>query len=82
VRHAHPQSLATPAAPVTSGHVGAGPALVHEDQPVGIKIDLAFKPIPPLFQDVWTVLLGGVRGLFLRVRLWRAKKRHSVPWPK
>ena len=46
---------------------------------IGIEIDLAFKPIPTLFQDVWTILLGGVRGLFLRVRLWRIKKRHSVP---
>ena len=79
VRHAHPQPLATPTAAVASGHVGAGPTLVHEDQPVGIKIDLALEPIPTLLQDIGTVLLGGVRGLFLRVRLCRAKKRHSVP---
>jgi hypothetical protein len=82
MRHAHPEPLATPTAAVTSGHVGAGPTLIHKDQLVRIKINLAFKPIPTLLQDVGTILLGGVRGLFLRVRLCRAKKRHSVPYPK
>jgi hypothetical protein len=79
VRHSHPEPLATLTATVTSGHVGAGPTLIHKDKPVRIKINLAFKPIPTLFQDVGTILLGGMGGLFLRVRLCRAKKRHSVP---
>ena len=79
VRHAQPQALATPTAAVASGHIGAGPRLIHEHQPFGGEVDLALEPGPAVAQNIGAVLLGGMGRLFLRVSLCRAKKRHSVP---
>src|SRR5690606_15391535 len=79
VRDADPEPLAAPAAPVAPGHVRRGPCLVDEDQALGIEIDLALEPGLALLQDVGPVLLGGVRGLFLRVMACRLKKRCSAP---
>jgi hypothetical protein len=67
VREAHPQPLAFRAAPMAAGHVRGGPGLVDEDQAFGFEIDLAVEPVPALPQDVGTVLLDRVPGLFLRV---------------
>tara|TARA_R110000850_G_scaffold123229_1_gene241222 strand:- start:427 stop:636 length:210 start_codon:yes stop_codon:yes gene_type:complete len=67
VREAHPQPFAFPAAPVTASHIGGGPSLVDEDEAFGFEIDLAVEPVPALPQDVGTVLLDRVPGLFLRV---------------
>ena len=52
---------------MTAGHVGGGPGLVDEDEAFGFEIDLAIKPVATLPQDVGTVLLDRVPGLFLRV---------------
>ena len=60
-------------------HIGLRPGLVDEDQPLGIEIRLAIEPGPAPPQDVGTVLLAGVRRLFLRVMRWRAKNRWIVP---
>ena len=79
MRHAHPQPLAARATAVATGHVGAGPTLVDEHQPVGFEVDLTLEPGPAPAQHIGAVLLGGMRGLFLRVSRRRAKKRHSVP---
>ena len=67
VGEAHPQPLAFQAAPVTAGHFGGGPGLIDEDETLGFEIDLAIKPVLALPQDVRTVLLDRVAGLFLRV---------------
>ncbi|KTR81619.1 hypothetical protein NS277_16405 [Novosphingobium barchaimii] len=67
VREAHPQPLAFRAATVTAGHVGGGPGLVDEHEAFGFEVDLAVEPVPALPQDVGTVLLDRVAGLFLRV---------------
>jgi hypothetical protein len=48
-------------------HVRAGPGLIDEDQPVGIKIGLAVEPGLAPLQNVGTVLLAGMPGLFLSV---------------
>ena len=64
VREAHPQPFAFPAAPVTAGHVGGGPSLVDEDEAFGFEIDLTVEPVLTLPQDVGTVLLDRVAGLF------------------
>jgi hypothetical protein len=52
-------------------HVGRRPGFVDEHQPVGVEVevDLVLEPVPATAQDVGPVLLGGVRGLFLRVIL-------------
>lgn len=63
MRDTDPKPLAAPATPVAAGHVGRGPCLVDEDQPVWIEIELTFEPRFAPDQDVGTVLLGGVRGL-------------------
>tara|TARA_R100000687_G_C6374023_1_gene129334 strand:- start:167 stop:331 length:165 start_codon:yes stop_codon:yes gene_type:complete len=52
---------------VTASHIGGGPSLVDEDEAFGFEIDLAVEPVPALPQDVGTVLLDRVPGLFLRV---------------
>ena len=73
--------LAASASSVATRHVGRGPGLVDEHQPVGVEVELTLEPVPAVAQDIGPVLLGGVRGLFLRVMLWRSKKRHKVPMP-
>jgi hypothetical protein len=67
VREAHPQPLAFRAATVTAGHIRGGPDLVYEDEAFGFEVDLAIEPVLALPQDVGTVLLDRVPGLFLRV---------------
>jgi transposase len=52
---------------MAAGHVGGGPGLVDEDEAFGFEVDLAVEPMLPLPQDVGTVLLDRVPGLFLRV---------------
>ena len=81
VRDADTKALAAAAAAVAVGssHVGRSPGLVDEHQTFGIEIELAFEPGLAPLQDVGAVLLGRVRGLFLRVMAWRAKKRRIVP---
>jgi hypothetical protein len=67
VRETHPQPLAFRAAAVTARHVRGGPGFVDKDEAFGFEIDLAIEPMPALPQDVGTVLLDRVPGLFLRV---------------
>ncbi len=81
MREAHPQPLAFRAATVTAGHIGGGQGLVYEDEAFGFEVELAVEPVMPLLQDVVTVLLDSVPGLFLRVIPCRAKKRCTVPIP-
>jgi len=67
MREAHPQAFAFGAPSVAAGHVGGGPGLVDKDETLGLEIDLTVEPVPALPQDVGTVLLDRVPGLFLRV---------------
>ena len=46
---------------------------------LGIEIELLLEPGLAALQDIRPILLAGVRGLFLRVMAWRAKKRRIVP---
>jgi hypothetical protein len=64
------------------GHIGGGPGLVDEDEALRIEIELALEPVLPPLQDIGAVLFTRVRSLFLRVMVWRAKKRWIVPKPK
>ena len=73
------QALASRRPPVVSGHVGGRPGLIHEDELLGIKIELVLEPGLAPLQDVRAVLFAGVRRLFLRVILCRRKKRQRVP---
>jgi hypothetical protein len=79
MRDADAQPLAAAATAVSSGHLGGSPGFVDEDEPFWIEIELPLKPGLAAFQDVWPILFAGVRGLFLRVMSWRAKKRRIVP---
>jgi len=81
VGEAHPQALALGAPSVAAGHVGRGPGLVDEHEALGLQIELTVEPCPALAQDVGTVLLDRVPGLFLRVIPRRSKNRHKVPIP-
>ncbi len=71
VRHTRAQPLAASASAVLARHVGRRPGFVDEDEPVGVEIESPLEPVPATAQDVGPVLLGGVRGLFLRVILVR-----------
>ena len=64
-----------------ASHVGLGPGLVDEHQPLGIQIKLIVEPGAPPAYDVGPVLFDGVGGLFLRVMRCRLKKRWMVPNP-
>ena len=79
VRHAGPQALAAERSSVPPGHVRRGPGLVDEDEARGVEIELIVEPLLTSPQDVRPLLLGRVRGLFLRVIRRRAKKRHRLP---
>jgi hypothetical protein len=48
-------------------HVGGGPGLIDEHEAFGFEVDLTVEPVLALPQDVGTVLLDRVPGLFLRV---------------
>ena len=67
MRHADPQALAAERSAVAPGHVGGGPCLVDEDQPLRVEIELILEPLLTSLQDVGAILFGRVRGLFLRV---------------
>jgi hypothetical protein len=75
VRETHPQPLAFRAAAMAAGHVRCRPRLIDEDEAFRLQIDLTIEPLTALFQDIGTVLLDGMAGLFLRVMPRRAKKR-------
>jgi hypothetical protein len=50
-------------------HIRRGPGFIDEHEALGIEVELTFEPILPSLHDVRALLLGGVRGLFLRVIL-------------
>jgi hypothetical protein len=67
---------------VVARHVGRGPCFIDEDQALGIEVELPIEPGFAPLRDVGTILLRGVRRLFLRVMALRTKKRWIVPKPK
>src|SRR3954451_5840030 len=78
LHHANPQTPTPQRSSVAPGHVGGGPGLVDEDQPLGIEIQLALEPRLAPLSDVGPVLLFRVSGLFLRVIWCRRQKRQSA----
>ena len=78
MRHPGAQALAAEGPPVPAGYLGAGAGLVDEDEALRVEIELALEPSPSAAQDVGSVLLRRMRGLFLSVIFRRSKKRHSV----
>ncbi len=79
MRDADPQALTAPATPVPARHVRRGPCLVVQTSRSGSRSSCSSKPLLALGQDVRTILFARVRGLFLRVILWRLRKRRTVP---
>src|SRR5271154_7306479 len=79
MRHAHAQPLAARRPPVPARPVGGGPSLVHKDEALRVEIELSLEPVLAPLHDVRSILLAGVRGLFLRVILWRSRNRQSAP---
>ena len=53
------QALAARAATVVPGHIGLGPRLINEHEPVGIKPALRPLPAGALSGDIGPLLLGG-----------------------
>jgi len=85
VRNRGAQAFPFGSATVSSRHIRGGPGLVDENELLRIEIELGFEPRPTALQDIWPILLGRVRGLFLSVTPLRAKKRESAEmlneWP-
>ena len=85
VRDRGAQAFPFGSATASSRHVRGGPGLVDENELLRIKIELGFEPSPTALQDIWPILLGRVRRLFLSVTPLRAKKRESAEmlneWP-
>ena len=78
VRYADAQTLPFWGPAVAPRHIGRSPGLVDEDEPVRVEVGLTVEPGFPPRQDVGTILLRGMRRLFLRVILWRRQKRQSA----
>ena len=74
---AHAQALTLAAPAMAARHVGRGPGFVDENQLVRVQIELAVEPVMAPLQDVGTVLLDRVTGLFLSEMPWRWKNRDS-----
>ena len=64
MRHGHRQAFAARGPSVGAGHVGLGPSLVDEHQPVGVETRLAVAPGAPPAQGIRSVLLRCKAGLF------------------
>lgn len=64
VRDRGPQALAAESPPVQARHPGGGARLVDEDQALGVQVELALEPGAATPQDVGTVLLRRMPGLF------------------
>jgi hypothetical protein len=67
VRHAGAQPSAALAATAFARQIGRCAGLVDEDELLRIEIELSGEPFLALLQNVRTLLLGGVRALFLNV---------------
>jgi hypothetical protein len=67
MRHGHHQTLAFWASPMAARHLGRSAGLVNKDQVRRVQAGLLVTPGDPRGGNVGTLLLGGVRSLFLRV---------------
>lgn len=80
VRDRGPQTLSARRPPMQAGHLGACSGLVDEHQRMRVGIELARVCLAPA-QDIGTILLGGMPGLFSSVIRRRWKKRHRRDRP-
>jgi transposase len=71
---ADPQPLALRATAMAAVNVDGGLGLIEEEKALGFEIDLALEPVPTLPQDVGSILLDRLAGLF-RVIPYRVNKR-------
>ena len=76
-----PAALATPVSPPEPRSLGRGARFVDEDQLLGVEVELAVEPGLPRFEDVGTLLLRRMRGLFLNVRPCRSRKVQTAVIP-
>lgn len=67
MRHMSPASLAFLRAPAQTRHFGAGTRFIDDDELAGIKIKLSVKPGLARGLHIFTLLLAGMRRLFLKV---------------
>lgn len=64
VGYRRPATIAAQCPAITPGHLGRGPRLVDEDQPLRLQIGLRLEPGAAPTQDVSALLFAGVRGFF------------------
>jgi hypothetical protein len=68
VRHAGPASLAARCSSAQPRHPGRQAGLVDEDETSGVEVELTVEPGLPALQDVGTLLLQCMCGLFSNVQ--------------
>jgi hypothetical protein len=68
VRNASPAALSARSPTAQAGHLGREAGLVDEDKSLWIEIGLSLEPVTPPLQDVGTLLLQCMGGLFLNVQ--------------
>lgn len=68
VRNASPAALSARSPTAQAGHLGREAGLVDEDKALRIEIGLSLEPITPPLQDIGTLLLQCMGGLFLNVQ--------------
>ncbi len=66
VQHRHAQPFAAWSADIPARYLGAGTGLIDEDQRLRTEVELAVEPSLARSQDVRTVLLNRITGLFAR----------------
>ncbi|GBQ14845.1 hypothetical protein AA21291_1975 [Swaminathania salitolerans LMG 21291] len=49
---------------MTSRHVGRGPGFINENQSLGVEVGLGIEPVLSSRQDIRTILLRRMGGLF------------------
>jgi len=73
------QAPATRGATVEPGHLGAGAGLVDEHELIGIDEGLRRPPDTAPSGDIWPILLGGAKCLFLNDNPRRSTADHIAP---
>lgn len=77
VGNGRPASLAARCSPSQPRHLRGRGSLVDEDQRLGVEVKLAVEPSYAAAQDIGTLLLGGVRRLFLNVMPRRSRNSQT-----
>lgn len=78
MRNAGPAALTTACAAAQTSHLGGQAGLIDEDEAARVEFGLALEPVLAPLQDVGTLLLQCMGGLFLNVKPWARSQALSA----